>query len=78
MKYPLLDVEELRKSLNNPIQWKEGVDPSKVDINEQLRLFDELSQSADRMFELAKKHIDIYLKEQERLNTKNSIRNGII
>lgn len=68
MKRPLLDIEELRRSINDPIQWKKGVDPSKVDIKEQIRLFDELTSSADRMIALFKKHADIYLAEQEKLN----------
>ena len=67
MKRPLLDLEELIRSINDPLEWKEGVDLSKVDFKEQLRLFDELSQSADRMRALFRKHADIYLAEQEKL-----------
>lgn len=65
MKRPLLDIEELRRSIPNEIQWKKGVDPSKVDLNEQRRLINELTRSADRMIALFKKHADRYLNENQ-------------
>ena len=65
MKRPLLDIEELRRSINDPIKWKKGVDPSKVDVNKQIRIFNELEKSANRMLVLAKKHMERYLNENQ-------------
>jgi hypothetical protein len=65
MKRPLLDIEELRISIPTEIQWKDGVDPSKVDLKEQIRLITELTNSAKRMLALAKKHGDKYLNENQ-------------
>jgi hypothetical protein len=65
MKRPLLDIEELRRSIPTEIQWKEGVDPSKVDINEQIRLINELTRSAERMTALFVKHATRYHRENQ-------------